>query len=123
MSIEKEIEKIEKEKQKLDQLKAELLKTVEEQENERRGIQSMIEQGGFGSPQRLADKLVELFGVKVTQAERNGSRRSRTTITPAIRDGVKAALSQGERRRDVAEQFEVSYQTVLNIGRGRYDHL
>lgn len=123
MTIEEELKEIEKRKALLDRQQEELMRRAQEQENTKNTILGFIEQQGFKDPQGLADKLAEFFGVRASVSRRQPNRRTRIRITKEVRDEVKAALSGGEKRKSISNRTGISYQTVTNIDKGKYDHL
>jgi hypothetical protein len=124
-TIDKELKEIEQLEKRLAEKKRLLLEEQKAVEERHQKLESLVESSGYTSPKELVEALVYKYSIRLNTAA-NGevtTKRTRTTITSAIRDAIKNDVNAGNSKMAVSKKHGISYVVVGNIMKGNYDHL
>ena len=122
MEIEKQLRDLDKEQQRIEERRSRLLQAQRELEERRNGLIKLVNESGYSSPKEFVQAVIEVFNITV-DGKAAGKKRTRTTVTPQLRDAVKGDLASGAKRTAIAEKHGISYAVVLKIASGGYDQL
>lgn len=125
--ITSEIRRLEQEAAKLEKQKADLLKKQEEQEEQLKKLDSLVDQSGFDTAKQLIEALMVRFKISPSQLNKKASpiagTRTRTRVTAELRDGVRSDLAAGMSKTNVGKKYGISYLVVRGVETGKYDSL
>jgi hypothetical protein len=127
MNIENELKRIEKSERNLAMQKKKLLGLKKRKKANQAKLATIVKLSEFDTPKELVEALIETYDIQLNgRRALNGhtspSRRSRTKVTPELRDLIKAKLKDQSVNR-VSKELQISYPVISKIARGQYDQL
>lgn len=141
MSEEKlrELKELDRKVSLIERRKQELQEQLEAEKELAKWYDQVLEESGFKRPRDFIKAAMRHFGIKQVNLEKTksaagvagvkaaagaeGGKRTRTKITPELRDQIKAALAENRSKNSVKDDFGVSYPVVKKIADGGYDNL
>ncbi len=124
MNIEEELQKLEEEKAHIAELQENLKRQKAQQEEREKKLDEIVEQSGFETPKELVEALIARYNIRLTgKVAKKATRRTRTKMTPQLRDQLKAQIEGGKSMNKVAKETGISYVVVAKVRNGEYDHL
>lgn len=133
MNIAQQLKAIEKQKKQLQQQEKELREQAKADKAREQKLEQLVKDSGFKTPRELVQALIEKYKVSL-RGRRKGStnaataakekpRRTRTRITPELRDAVKKEFAAGTSMNAISKERKISYVVVNKICKGLYDEL
>lgn len=125
MDIKKKLKEIAKDEARLARQKKKLLDEEKQAKAQDAKLETLFKQSGYSTPRQLVDALIAKYNVKLSGRKPGSSkaRRTRTKITPEIRDSVKQEVKSGKSKNAVSKETGISYAVVNKICAGAYDKL
>lgn len=126
--IKEELEEIEKYQQQLEQKKVALQQRLQKEAELEMKLDEIVEQSGYDSARSLVLALVRKFNLRLSaintpEEAPAKTRRSRTLITPELRDAIRQDAAEGKKKLAISRDRDVSYSVVNKVFKGDYDHL
>lgn len=122
MDLEKQIQDLEREEERLIQKKLKLEEKKKLFGELDHKTEKFFHESKFVCPKELAEALIEKYSLKIN-ANKSETRRKRTTISANLRDTIKSYVNSGESMHAISKQMELSYAVVVKIMNGDYDDL
>lgn len=103
--------------------KRDLIKREESMRSLFEHIDTLVKEAKVDSPRTLVEALIRRYQIELNENGTIRARRTRTRITPVIRDKVKKLFSEGLSVNKICKQQGISYVVVSKIVKGGYDTL
>lgn len=132
MDITQQLKDIEKQKKLLQQQEKELREQAKLEKAREQKLEQLVKDSGFATPKELVLALIDKYKVSLrgrrkgsTKAAgaRAGQKRTRTRITPELRDEIKKEHEAGATMNAISKERKISYVVVSKVCKGHYDHL
>jgi len=124
--VNKELKDIEKKQAALAAKKKQILEAEKAKKQAKADLEAVIKKSGYKSARALALALDELFGLRLgikKPGRPSGNRRSRTKVTPELRDAIKKEAAGGVSVNKLSKNHDISYAVVAKIVKGGYDKI
>ncbi len=125
--IDSELRRLEQEAANLEKQKADLLRKQQQQEEQLKKLDNILEQSGYSSAKQLIEDLMVRFKISPSQLNKRSSSieggRTRTTVNADLRDAISADLAAGMSKSAVGRKHGVSYMVVRGVETGKYQNL
>jgi len=124
--VNKELKDIEKKQAALAAKKKQILEAEKAKKQAKADLEAVIKKSGYKSARALALALDELFGLRLgikKPGRPSGNRRSRTKVTPELRDAIKKEAAGGVSVNKLSKIHDISYAVVAKIVKGGYDKI
>jgi transposase len=127
MDYDQQLKEIERKQQKLEEQKQQIEAERREREERLARLEPIVQQSGM-SAEELVAALIEKYNISVSRGARksaksDGERRTRTTVTPELRDKIKHDLGTGRSKSEIQREYGVSYPVVQKVQQGKYDSI
>lgn len=127
MDYDQQLKEIERKQQKLEEQKQQIETERREREERLARLEPIVQQSGM-SAEELVAALIEKYNISVSRGARksaksDGERRTRTTVTPELRDKIKHDLGTGRSKSEIQREYGVSYPVVQKVQQGKYDSI
>lgn len=122
----KELKDIEKQQAALATKKKQILEAEKAKKQAKSDLEAVIKKSGYKNARALALALDELFGLRLgikKPGRPSGNRRSRTKVTPELRDAIKKEAAGGVSVNKLSKIHDISYAVVAKIVKGGYDKI
>jgi len=125
INIEKKLKELENEEKKLAEKKRVLMEEQKQLEAKQKKLEELFEKSGYSTPKELVEDLIVKYAIRVGSLGGGEAqpKRTRTRITAALRDAVKADINAGNTKVSVSKKHGISYVVVGKIAKGDYDNL
>lgn len=136
MDITRQLKNIEKQKKQLLQQEKQLREQAKADKARDQKLEQLVKDSGFKTPKELVQALIEKYKVSLRGRRKGsvntagtraaaaaGQKRTRTRITPELRDEIKKEHKGGATMNAIAKERKISYVVVSKICKGQYDHL
>ncbi|MCC5839064.1 MAG: hypothetical protein JJT96_02985 [Opitutales bacterium] len=122
--ITEELKQLEKEEARIAKKKEALAARLEKAQEQEKYLDELVEKSGL-DPRSLVQALIVKYGVKVqaTPGLKGLKTRTRTRITPELRDRIKSAVQENGSKNSVSKEMNISYAVISKVVNGEYDHL
>lgn len=121
-----DIKRLERREAEIKAEKELLLNKLREEEEERQWLKDTAKAGEYSSPKEMAETIFRLFNIapSVKRSSRKTTRtgrRTRTRVTPELRDEIKAQIAGGKSKNQISKERGISYMVISKIEKGHYD--
>jgi len=125
--IDSEIRRIEQQAAELEKQKADLIKKQEQQEEELKKLDKIVEDSDYATAKQLIEALMKRFKIAPSQLSKKAAAgsvgRTRTTVTAELRDSILADLHSGMKKSAIGKKHNISYPVIRGVDSGKYNHL
>lgn len=136
MNITRQLKIIEKQKKQLQQQEKQLREQAKADKAREQKLEQLVKESGFANPKELVLALIEKYKVSLrgrrkgsaktataSRAAKSDQKRTRTRITPELRDDIKKQYSAGTTMNAIAKERKISYVVISKICKGHYDKI
>ena len=126
--LQEELKQLEKKEARIAKQKQRLQARIKENKEEDKKLEDLFNKSGYPTPRALIKALMSKFNVRgggrgpAAKSAGKGTR-TRTKVTPELRDAVKKDLKAGATKASIREAYGISYPLVTKIQKGGFDKL
>lgn len=136
MNITRQLKIIEKQKKQLQQQEKLLREQAKMEKAREQKLEQLVKESGFANPKELVLALIDKYKVSLRgrrkdsgkagasgRVAESGQRRTRTRVTPELRDEIKKEHKAGATMNAISKARKISYVVISKICKGEYDAL
>lgn len=120
-----ELKQLEKQEARIAKRKQALAARLQKAQVQDKKLDELVKKSGFDNPRALVKALMAKYNIKVsaTPGAKGKKVRTRTKITPELRDKIKKEVERNGSKNSVSKEMNISYAVISKVINGDYDHL